>query len=100
MCREAMPLAKRNDEKILLLEALVRIASPDALAVIVAQLDTPGLKDPASMAAVVLGESIVAAHPKSVAEAMQRVLQATQNADMQRRAQQLLALAKQTERAP
>ena len=90
MCSNALALARRDEEKKLVLEVLGRIQLPAALALITPHLAEPGLQDTAALAAVKLGEKLVKSQPADVAAAMRQVLKATKNKDMARRAQTLL----------
>ncbi len=94
MCRQAMDVATRDDEKRLVLDALTRVLSPAALNMIVPYLDDPGLKEAASTAAVAIAEKIVNDHPESVADAMEKASQATSNDDLAKQARSLMNRAK------
>ena len=96
MCHEAMRLAQSDEERILVVEALGRIPSEEALAAVIACLETPALKAAACSATVSIGEKIVSQAPASVAQAAGKVLQATSNRDLLRRANELLAQATPT----
>jgi len=93
LCREAMELADRDEERILVLEALGRVPSRQALAVVVSYLDTASLTAAAGSAAVAIGEKLVLAEPAAVATAMQKVLQKSTQDDLVRRARELLIQA-------
>ena len=99
MCREAMQLAGRDPERSLVLEALGRIPSREAMALVTPHLQTPSLQKAASSAAVSIGEKIVSAEPTAVADAMRKTLQATTQSDLLRRARELLAQAETTSAA-
>jgi HEAT repeat protein len=90
MCRNALALAGRDEEKKLVLEVLGRIPSPAALALVTPHLAEPGLQEAAALAAVKIGEKLAQSQPAEVAAAMRQVLQATKNKDLARRAQTLL----------
>ncbi len=93
MCHEAMQLADRNEERALAVEVFGRIPSPVSLAVVVPLLQTAELKAAAASATVSIGEKIAAEHPKAVAKAMAEVLGATSDANLVRRAKEILAQA-------
>ncbi len=93
MCREAMAVAKRAEEKRLVLDALTRIPSPPALRLVQKHLDDAALKEAASKAAVAIAAKIVNAHPAAVADAMKKAAQATGDNDLARRARALLGRA-------
>ena len=90
MCSNALALARRDEEKKLVLEVLGRIQLPAALALITPHLAEPGLQETAALAAVKLGEKLAKSQPADVAAAMRQVLKATKNKDLARRAQTLL----------
>lgn len=91
MCHKAMQLAKRDEERILVIEALGRIPSDDALAAVVPCLETPALKAAACSAAISIGEKVVSQSPAAVADAAGKVLKATTDRELVRRANELLA---------
>jgi len=86
ICREALVLAQRDEERVLALEALSRCAAPEALALVVPYLKSTTLKAAASATAVSIGEKIVTSHPKQVQAAMGEVLKATNDSSLVRRA--------------
>ena len=90
MCKEAMNLAQRDEEKKLVLGALGGVPLADALAIVVPHLDAGAMKDEASAAAVSIAEKIAGSHPAPVTQAMNRVLEATTNQDLQQRARRVL----------
>ncbi|MFH1718399.1 MAG: HEAT repeat domain-containing protein [Planctomycetota bacterium] len=90
MCRQAAELIQRNQEKMLLLGVLGTVPSADALAMAMSHLDDPATKDAASFAAVAISEKIAEQKPNEVAEALQKVLKATSNRDVTRRARAVL----------
>jgi hypothetical protein len=90
MCREAMQVADRNEEKRLVLETLGRTASADALALATAHLDDPGLKEAAGAAAVSISGRIVGSHASAVKEAMTQVLEATAAKETKEQAEAVL----------
>jgi len=92
MCKEAIALADRDEEKKLVLGALGGVPSAEALAMAVPYLDG-AMKDEAAVAAVAIGEKIVDGNKPAVAEARKKVLQATQNADVKKRAEEVLKRA-------
>jgi len=90
MCREAMEMAERDEERVLALEAIGRIPSRQALDVVVSHLDTASLKAAAASAAVSIGEKMIPCEPAAVAATMKKVLQATDDGELVRRARELL----------
>ncbi|MGQ9576663.1 MAG: HEAT repeat domain-containing protein [Thermoguttaceae bacterium] len=90
MCRQALRVAQRDEEKRLALEVLPRIPSREALSLAVEQLDTPALKEDAADAAVKIAQKIRASEPAAVSEAMQKVLKVTANEELAKRAKALV----------
>jgi arylsulfatase A-like enzyme len=93
MCREAMALAKREEEKKLVLEALARITSAESLDALTSSLDDPALRNAASVAAVTVAESLVMHQPDAAERAMRRVLAVATDAELVRRANEVIAQA-------
>jgi HEAT repeat protein len=94
MCKQAAGLVKRDQETKLLLGVLGTIPSPEALSMAMSHLDDPATKLEASFAAVAISEKIVGQNPKEVANALEKVLNATNNQDVTRRAKQTLQKTK------
>ena len=95
ICKQADALIQRDEEKKLLLGALSTIPAVEALSMAMAHLDDPATKDEAAFAAVAIGENIVEQKPREVAEALQKVLKATDNRDVRKRGRAVLNKAKQ-----
>jgi len=95
ICRQAAALIERDEEKKLLLGALSTVPAVEALSMAMGHLDDPATRDEASFAAVAIGEQIVEQKPGEVAEALQKVLKATDNRNVRNRARQILDKAKQ-----
>jgi HEAT repeat protein len=96
MCKNAAVLIERNEEKKLLLGVLGTIPTAEALSMAMAHLDDPATRNEASFAAIAIGEKIVEQKPGEVADAMQKVMQATKNRNVTRRARAILNKAKKT----
>jgi HEAT repeat protein len=96
MCKEAAVLVGRNEEKKLLLGVLGTVPAVEALSMAMVHIDNSSTKDEASMAAVAISEKIVEQKPTEVADALQKVMQATDNKDVIRRAKEILNKAKKT----
>jgi HEAT repeat protein len=94
MCKQAAELIQRDQEKKLLLGVLGVVPSTEALAMAMAHLNDPATRLEASFAAVAIGEKIVGQHPNEVKDALEKVLKATNNRDVTRRAEQVLEKAK------
>jgi len=94
MCKEAAALIQRNEEKKLLLGVLGQVPSVEALSMAMGHLDDPATKDEASFAAVAISEKIVQQKPGEVTDALRKVMRATDNRDVTRRARAILNKAK------
>jgi HEAT repeat protein len=95
ICRQAAALIQRDEEKKLLLGVLSTVPAEEALSMAMEYLDNAATKDEASFAAVAISEKIVEQKPGEVAEALQKVLKATNNRNVRNRARQILDKAKQ-----
>jgi len=94
MCRQALEVCQRGDEKKLVLEVLGRNPSSQALSLSVSLLKDPAVKDDASQVAVAIAEKIVQTDPAAVAEAMKQVIAAGGNPDAVAKAKTLAEQAK------
>jgi hypothetical protein len=90
MCRDAMALADRSEEKRLVLGALGGVQTAESLAMVLPYLDNADLKDEAASAAVGIGERLFGSRPAEVTQAMQAVLKATKNENLAKRAKEVL----------
>jgi HEAT repeat protein len=88
---QAMEDATRSEERLLAIETLGRISTPEALEEAVKRLEQEELRGGACAAAVAIAERIVGDHAVAVAEPMRRVLAATNDPEITRRAQAVLA---------
>jgi hypothetical protein len=95
MCKQADALIERTQEKKLLLGALSTVPSVEALSMAMANLDNRSTRTEAGFAAAAIGKSIAGQHPREVAEAMERVLNSTNNRNITRTARQALNEARQ-----
>lgn len=89
--KAALALIERPEEKRLALSVLGDTPTAESLALVMQELANPGLKEEASVAAVAIGEQLVKTQPAAVTEAMGQVVKATQDAQLLKRAQALLA---------
>ncbi|MBI5384169.1 MAG: HEAT repeat domain-containing protein [Verrucomicrobia bacterium] len=87
---EAAKLAADTDEKVLMVSALADVPEPGALKLLAAYLDDAALVDTASLAAVKVASALEAKHKDTVAPVLQQVLKVCKNADVQRRAREVL----------
>ena len=90
MCREALAVAQRDDEKKLVLEVLARYPSPESLAVALSLLQNAALKQAAGQTAAAIAEKIAESDPAAVADAMKKVLEAGVRGKPANRAKALL----------
>ncbi|MBN1853315.1 MAG: HEAT repeat domain-containing protein [Pirellulales bacterium] len=91
MCQHALDAATRDDEKKLVFDVLKeKVPSPESLAIVVSYLKQDSLKDDACAAAVAIAEEIAPRDPKSAQDALQQVLEATNNQDITAQAKKLL----------
>jgi len=98
MCREAEGLIQRDDEKRLLLGALGNINSPGALSLIAPYLDDSATREEAGAAVVAIAERLLKGRgaPKIASrliKPLEKVAEVTTNADMSRKAKELLKQA-------
>ncbi|MBN1807337.1 MAG: HEAT repeat domain-containing protein [Sedimentisphaerales bacterium] len=94
MCRQAAALIDRSEEKQLLLGVLGTVASTDGLAMALTYLNDPLVRNEAGFAVVAVCEKIVQQNPDEVADAVGKVLKATNNESIIRRARDVLNKAK------
>ncbi len=74
MCRKALALAQRDEERDYVLDVLQRDPSPIALELAVSQLDKGGVRNHAANAAVAIAPRAIQDDPKKVVQAMQQVI--------------------------
>jgi len=96
LCKNAAVLIQRNEEKKLLLGVLGTVPATEALSMAMARLDDPATRNEACFAAVAICEKIVEQKPGEVVDAMQKVMRATKNRNVTRRAREVLNKAKET----
>jgi HEAT repeat protein len=91
--KDAMSMATRTEEKRLVLAALGGIPTAESLALVTPHLASDDLKEEASLAAVAIAEKLVDSNRAAVADAMQKVIQATKSDRVAKRAETLLRQA-------
>ena len=94
MSKMAFAAASRDEERKLVLDTLTRFPSAQGLRMITPHLRNSSLREDASKAAVMIGEKIVGNDPKAVADAMTKVIAATKNEEIAKRAKVLIARTK------
>ena len=87
--KDALALAGRDEERKLVLAALGKIRSVDALALVSPYLDSAPIKEEAALAAVAIAENLPAPRPAQVASAMRQVVKVTANTQLAQRAKTL-----------
>ena len=88
---EAMGLAKRPDEKRLVLGVLGGVASPESLALAAPALGDRAVAEEAGLATVMIAEKMEGGDKDDLRAAMQKVLRYVKNGDVRARAEKLLA---------
>ncbi len=87
---EAMSLAKRPEEKRLVLGVLGGIATAESLALVIPAIDQPALADEAGLAAVMIVEKMEGGDADAVRAAIEKVLDGTKKKQVRLRAQKVL----------
>ena len=90
MCNEAFQAAQRDEERLLVLGVLGQIPAAEAMSMVVPHLGNPALAEGAAAAALAIGEKIVRAEPRAVADAMRQVLKSGVGGEQAARAKKLL----------
>lgn len=93
MCRQALELADRDEDRILVLDTLGRYPSAESLAIVTANLDKSGLAATAAKSAVAIGDKLVAQQPAEVAKVMKQVLATSSDNDLKQKATRVLSRA-------
>ena len=94
MCRQAAELIQRNEEKKLLLGVLGTVPATEALSMAIMYMNDPLVRNEACFAVVGICDKIVLQNPDEVADAIGKVLKATKNRNVTRRARQVLNKAR------
>ncbi len=94
MCKQAAELITRTEDKKLLLGALGTVPSAEALTMAMTYVDDQATRAEACFAAVAISEKIVDQNPQQVTEALQKVLNATNNKNVIKIAEQTLRKAR------
>jgi HEAT repeat protein len=94
MCRQATALIQRNEEKKLLLGVLGTVPTTEALSMAKTYMADPLVRNEACFAVVAICDKIILQNPDEVADAIGKVLKATNNRNVTRRARQVLKKAK------
>ena len=94
MLTEALDLAKRPEEKRLVVGAWGNVYTVQAFQVVAKFLDDPQVANEAATAAVAIGDKVAGKAKAEVAAAMQKVIGTTKNDQLKRDAQKVLAKTK------
>ena len=89
MLRQAMALARRTEDKQLILSRLSAVRTPEALEMALSFTNDKTLRRVATRTAAALAEALRTSHPPESRAAMQRVLQLTDNAELRDRLKRL-----------
>ena len=84
MTLEALAVAKRDEEKLLLIDALGRIPLPEALTKLAEMIDLPQFTEAVCTALTNTARPIVTQHREAVVKAMKLVAEKSKNADLVR----------------
>jgi HEAT repeat protein len=95
ICRNALALAERRDEKAIVLEhSIIRYPSAEALEMVMAYVADPALGKVACDAAIKIGESIVDGNKAVVAAAMKKIVETAKESEQVAKAKRLLNRAR------
>jgi len=94
MCKQASEMTARAEDKKLLLGALGTVPSAEALAMAMKYVEDAATRAEACFAAVAISEKIFDQNPQQVTEALQKVLNATNNKNVIKIAKQTLQKAR------
>ncbi len=97
MCRQALALAPRDEERRLALGALGNIPTADALALAQTYLDKPALKNEAAVAVIRIARAIGGLDPQLAKEAIAKATAATKNPNVQKQAKDAIAFIERNE---
>ncbi len=90
---EALELAARPEEKKQVLAGLAQVPAPAALEPMLACLDDEALRSEALIGALQLGEALMESHPALVKEELAPLVQQEENADVAKKAAELMKAA-------
>ena len=90
VCQNALAIAQRTEEKMLVLDVLRRYPSPEGMETAVSLLSDTDVKEPACGVAVSIAERVLPTYADGVEEAMRQVLGAVQNQEIKDRAKSII----------
>lgn len=91
LLRQAMTLAKKPEQKRLIIERMAPIRVPDCLAFVLSRIDDPSLRAVAIAAAASLAEGMKESHPQEARAGMQKLLQQDIDPALRKRLETLLS---------
>ena len=94
VCRNALAIADRNQEKRLALQTLGRLRSPQALALALSLLSDRELKEPACSAIVSMADRVALLSPDGTEKALLQVLAVTADPALKQQATAKIATAR------
>jgi hypothetical protein len=97
MCKKALEIAERDEERALALEAMKKCPSPESIELATALVDDAQLRDRAVEAAVFIGEQIKDRNPAAAAAAGKKALEADPPRELAARARALTRIPQSTE---
>jgi HEAT repeat protein len=87
---QVMGLARRREEKQLVLGAISGVATPESLGLATDALDEAGLAEEAGLAAVIIAEKMEGGAKEAIRSAMEKVIKTVNNGQLRNRAQKVL----------
>ena len=90
MLRDAWNLAKRQQDKELILSRLGTVRTPDALALLVTMLDQPDLRDVSIRAVYESAKGLSQSHPEAARAALEKILTLTDDAALKQQIPKVL----------
>jgi hypothetical protein len=97
MYREAMAVARRDDEKKLVLAGMGALAHPEALEAVERYMAEPALRDEAAAAVAKIARAISGSHKEEARAALERVLLSSASGGVLRQAQEALEFLRRYE---
>ncbi len=90
MCMEALPLAQREEEVLLIIDALGRITTFSSLEKLIEFLNNPTYAKAACVPGLNIGKALMTQAPEYSAVAMRKIVEVTDNDDVKRQAEEVL----------
>jgi HEAT repeat protein len=90
MSMEALARAQRDDEILLIVDALGRIPTHASLMKLLEFLDKPTFAEQAATSGIAVGRALIAPHPNEVGVVMRKILEVSEHAEARRIAEEIL----------